>query len=446
MTGTAGKDSKKNKSMLATQIRISYLILILPNLVFMFYALYNLWQINERYNEMLNSVVVASEFSLDFKEDFDYETYLLIVGNVTPEDSRIPSLLADARSVVDGLKDVTDTADNRKRLQSSEKYLNNLEGYISGIIDNLGYDDRYDDNMLIWENDVQIVTSLLQETINQYIYYENRQIQSAQARARAFYLNIVKISVALLALILVAFVLVSFWGPIWITRPIEEQVTQEQKKLRKAEFELLQAQINPHFLYNTLDAIVWSAEAGNQKQVVKMVGSLSDFFRTSLNKGKEVVTVREELQHVRSYLEIQQIRYQDILSYEINVPEELYEFMIPKITIQPVVENALYHGIKNRRGGGRITVTGEIQDTDYVIRVRDDGIGMDEERLMEVRAGLTDQNPGSNKIYGLYNVNQRIRLGCGDEYGISIDSTYEEGTTVTIRLPGKKFSTEIVEK
>ena len=109
MTGTAGKDSKKNKSRLATQIRISYLILILPNLVFMFYALYNLWQINERYNEMLNSVVVASEFSLDFKEDFDYETYLLIVGNVTPEDSRIPSLLADARSVVDGLKDVTDT-------------------------------------------------------------------------------------------------------------------------------------------------------------------------------------------------------------------------------------------------------------------------------------------------------------------------------------------------
>jgi two-component system sensor histidine kinase YesM len=446
MSDTKLDRGKKNKSRLATQIRISYLILLLPNIVFMLFAFYNLWQINARYNAMLNSVVVASEFSLDFKDDFDYETYLLIVGNVSPREAQLFSLISDAREVVDGLKDYTYTADNRKRLESADKYLTNLEGYVGRIIDNLEYDDRYEENMLIWENDVQIVTSLLQETINEYIYYENRQIQQAQAENRQLYVDTAKISMGIFAFIVIAIGVVSIVGPLWITRPIEEQVTKEQKQLRKAEFELLQAQINPHFLYNTLDAIVWSAEAGNQKQVVKMVGSLSDFFRTSLNKGKEVVTVREELQHVRSYLEIQQIRYQDILSYEINVPEELYEFMIPKITIQPVVENALYHGIKNRRGGGRITVTGEIQDTDYVIRVRDDGIGMDEERLMEVRAGLTDQNPGSNKIYGLYNVNQRIRLGCGDEYGISIDSTYEEGTTVTIRLPGKKFSTEIVEK
>jgi two-component system sensor histidine kinase YesM len=229
-----------------------------------------------------------------------------------------------------------------------------------------------------------------------------------------------------------------------ITRPIEEQVTREPKQLRKAEFELLQAQINPHFLYNTLDAIVWSAEAGNEKQVVKMVGSLSDFFKSSLNKGKEIVTIREELQHVRSYLEIQQIRYQDILDYEIDVPEELYVNEIPKITIQPVVENALYHGIKEKRGGGRISVTGFEDGSDYCIKVSDNGKGMDEERLREVRAGLTDADPESKKIYGLYNVNERIRLDFGDEYGLTIDSTYEEGTTVTIRLPKK--STEIVKK
>ena len=136
---------------------------------------------------------------------------------------------------------------------------------------------------------------------------------------------------AIFCFILVAIIVVSIVGPLWITKPIEEQVTREQKQLRKAEFELLQAQINPHFLYNTLDTIVWSAEAGNQKQVVKMVGSLSDFFRSSLNKGKEIVTIRDELQHVRSYLEIQQIRYQDILTYEIDVPEELFDFQIPKI-------------------------------------------------------------------------------------------------------------------
>ncbi len=436
------ENKKKNKSVLAGQIRLSYLILLLPNIVFMVYAFYNINILSERYNNMLNSVTVASEFSLDFKNDFDYETYLLIVGNVTPEETSLPKLLSDAGAVVDSLKEITDTPDNQKRLESAEKYLNNLSRYIDNIIDNLSYGDRYDDNMLIWENDVQIVTALLQETINEYIYYENRQIQSAQAQNRQFYLDMIKLLAVLLVVIIVAIGAISIFGPMLITRPIEEQVTREQKQLRKAEFELLQAQINPHFLYNTLDAIVWSAEAGNQKQVVKMVGSLSDFFRTSLNKGKEIVTIREELQHVRSYLEIQQIRYQDILTYEIDVPEELFENEIPKITIQPVVENALYHGIKQKRGGGNITVTGYGQEQDYFIQVKDNGIGMDEERLAEVIAGLSNNDTESKKIYGLYNVNERIRLDYGDEYGLSITSSYGEGTTVTIRLPKK--STEIV--
>lgn len=441
---TASKEGRKrNKSRLATQIRISYLILLLPNIVFMVFAFYNLWKLSARYDDMLNSVVVASEFSLDFKNDFDYETYLLIVGNVAPEDSKIPELLADARGVVDSLKDVTDTSDNRKRLQSAEKYLNNLQGYIDNITENLNFDDRYEANMLIWENDVQIVTSLLQETINEYIYYENRQIQIAQAQNRQFYLNTIKVSMAIFGFIVVAIIVVSIVGPLWITRPIEEQVTREQKQLRKAEFELLQAQINPHFLYNTLDAIVWSAEAGNQKQVVKMVGSLSEFFRSSLNKGKELVRVREELSHARSYLEIQQIRYQDILSYEVDVPEELFEYEIPKITVQPIVENALYHGIKNRRGGGKITITGKEGENDYRLIVTDDGMGMDSERLSEITKGLADKAPEDAKIYGLYNVNERIRLFYGEEYGISIESEYDKGTTVTIRLPKK--STEIVE-
>lgn len=439
-----GKVKNTNKSRLASQIRLSYIVLLLPNLVFMIYAFYNLYLINVRYNDMLNSVVVASEFSLDFKEDFDYETYLLIVGNVMPEDSNIPSLLADARGVVNSLKLITDTPDNKKRLGSAEKYLNNLEGYIGNIVENLDYDNRYEDNMLIWENDVQIVTSLLQETINEYIYYENRQIQTAQEQNRQYYLDIIKLLTAILIITIISIGIISIVGPLIITRPIEEQVTREQKQLRKAEFDLLQAQINPHFLYNTLDAIVWSAEAGNEKQVVKMVGSLSEFFRSSLNKGKEIVTIREELSHVRSYLEIQQIRYQDILDYEIDVPEDLFVNEIPKITIQPVVENALYHGIKEKRGGGKITVTGSEDGNDYIITVTDNGIGMEPDRLKEVRDGLTDSSPDSKKIYGLYNVNQRIKLDFGDEYGLSIDSIYDEGTTVTIRLPKK--SNEIVKK
>ena len=214
-----------------------------------------------------------------------------------------------------------------------------------------------------------------------------------------------------------------------------EQVKKEQIRIRKAEFELLQAQINPHFLYNTLDTIIWLAESDEQKQVVHMVESLSDFFRTSLNQGKDIISIKEEIQHVRSYLEIQQMRYQDILEYEINVPEEFHQNMIPKITVQPLVENALYHGIKNKRGKGKITVRGYREGSFFILEVQDNGIGMQPERLEQVRNALVHKQFVESKVYGLYNVNERIRLNCGEEYGLRISSTYQEGTTVKIFLP-----------
>ena len=204
---------------------------------------------------------------------------------------------------------------------------------------------------------------------------------------------------------------------------------------REAEIRMLQSQINPHFLYNTLDAIVWLAEAGEQKKVVSMVGSLSDFFRISLNQGQDILDVKEELQHVRSYLEIQQMRYQDILQYEICVPEELNHCQIPKITLQPLVENALYHGIKNKRGKGMIRIEGELDGEDCILLITDNGKGMTPERLEQVRKGIRNRKVRETDIYGLYNVNERIRLNFGENYGIPITSTYGEGPCVTVRLP-----------
>ncbi|MCR4998296.1 MAG: sensor histidine kinase, partial [Lachnospiraceae bacterium] len=403
------RKSKRERPKLALQIRISYLFLLIPIVVFVVYIFYNLWQTNERYETMLNSVVKASEFSLDFKNDYDYETYLLFVGNKTPEDSRLSALLAEARRVVNELEQYTDSEENRKRLESAARYLDNLETYQERILANLQQQDRYEENKVIWENDVQIVTTLVQDTINEYIYYENRELQSAQEANRAHVLQIMRVSAAIFSGMVLLIIVFSIFVPISITQPIEEQVRAEQRQLRKAEFELLQAQINPHFLYNTLDAIVWSAEAGNQKQVIHMVGSLSDFFRTSLNRGKEIVTLREDLQHVRSYLEIQQIRYQDILNYDILVPEELFNYAVPKITLQPLVENALYHGIKNKRGGGTIVIRGREEKDVYYVEVSDNGIGMMEERWVEVKNGLRKKAPAESELYGLYNVNERIR-------------------------------------
>ena len=461
------------------KIRYSYLCLLVPFVLFLIFCFYNLWNNNRRYEDMVNSSVMASQFSLDFQKDFDYETYLLIVGNKTLEESSLHAMLEEADEIVAGLEELTESQENRKRLTSVKKYLNNLGTYIGRIEDNIREGNRYEDNIEIWENDVQIVTSLVGDTMSQYIYYEIRGIQESRQQYQDFFVNMIRFSVIAFALILMLCLFLSYYIPLSITRPIRrltqvtdqvakgdltvrsdvtgglearvlsdsmntmidkinellEQVKTEQVRLRKAEFELLQSQINPHFLYNTLDAIVWLAEAGEQKKVVSMVGSLSDFFRISLNQGQDILDVREELQHVRSYLEIQQMRYQDILQYEICVPEELYSSRIPKITLQPLVENALYHGIKNKRGKGMIRIDGEMEDSDCILRITDNGRGMTPERLGQVREGIRNRNACETEIYGLYNVNERIRLNFGEKYGITITSTYGEGTCVTVRLP-----------
>ena len=467
------------RSSLATKIRYSYLFLLVPLLIFLVFTFYNLWDMNHNYEDMVNSTVVASEFSLDFKKDFDYETYLLIVGNKTMEESKLDSMIEEAERIVAGLEEITEAETNIDRLDSVNNYLSNLRIYVDRLEENLQKESRYEDNMEIWENDVQIVTSLVGDTMSQYIYYEVKGIQQSRAAYQAFFVNMIRFSLLGMGIVLILVIILSYYIPRSITMPITrisrvtdqvakgnlsvraaaesgaearmlsdslnamidkinellDQVTTEQIRLRKAEFELLQAQINPHFLYNTLDTIVWLAEAGDQKRVVSMVGNLSDFFRTSLNQGKDIISIREELAHVRSYLEIQQVRYQDILRYEITVPEDLYEYKIPKITIQPLVENALYHGIKNKRGQGTITVSGKRNENGFVLYVRDNGIGMTQERLKEVRAGIQKLSYTGKEIYGLYNVNERIRLNFGETYGISIESTYGEGTCVSISLP-----------
>ena len=468
-----------NRSTLATKIRFSYLVLLVPIFSILFFSIYNLWSGNQRYEDMINSTLVASEFSLDFKKDFDYEIYLVIVGNKTLKESDVDPMLRHAKNVVKGLENITESQDNRDRLQDIRKYLDSLQVYVARIDENMAEGNLYEENMEIRENDVQIVTTLVRDEISQYTYYEIQGIQKSKDDYQKFYTWMLRFCLIALVGVVVAVGIMSYLIPLSITRPFKElsqvtdeiakgnlsvranvntgveatalsnsmntmidkinelleQVTTEQIRLRKAEFELLQAQINPHFLYNTLDAIIWLAEAGEQKRVVGMVRNLSDFFRTSLNQGKDINSIKEEMLHVKSYLEIQHVRYQDILSYDIEVPEALYIYSIPKITIQPLVENALYHGIKNKRGMGHISIRGEAGEKDFTITVTDDGIGIDETRLRQVQSGIQNKVLTGKDFYGLYNVCERIRLNFGEEYGIFIESVYGEGTSVRVILP-----------
>lgn len=214
---------------------------------------------------------------------------------------------------------------------------------------------------------------------------------------------------------------------------------KEQENLAKAELRTLQAQITPHFLYNTLDTIVWLAEMGKTQQVVDMVKALSDFFRIGLSKGQDWITLRDEVRHTESYLTIQQIRYRDILNFEIDIDDSILDSMILKLTLQPLVENALYHGIKGSRGGGKISVVGRKLDGRTIqLEVTDNGAGFTKERLAQILAELGDdaREPHQKESgFGLDNVNRRVRLYYGKEYSLAITSQRQKGTCVSLTIP-----------
>ena len=213
-----------------------------------------------------------------------------------------------------------------------------------------------------------------------------------------------------------------------------EQRRQEQTSLRNAELALLQSQINPHFLYNTLDTIIWLIETEHYADAENMITSLSSFFRTSLSRGRDIITLDEETQHVASYLAIQQFRYRDIMCYRLDVDPALSECAVPKLTLQPLVENALYHGIKLKRAPGAILVSGRrAGNGDVLLSVQDDGVGMPAPRLAALRAALAGN---AERIgFGLATVHERLQLLYGEGYGLTVESIPGTGTTVTARLP-----------
>ncbi|CAM4428784.1 two-component system sensor histidine kinase YesM [Paenibacillus endophyticus] len=210
-------------------------------------------------------------------------------------------------------------------------------------------------------------------------------------------------------------------------------ISAEQKKKREYELALMQAQIKPHFLYNTLDVIYTLSEMGRARDVQRTTKALADFYRVALSQGKDQIRLEEELRSVKDYLSIQRIRYSDVFNYEMDVEPGVLGSMIPKLTIQPLVENAIYHGLKNKATFGLLTITARREEQKVVLTVKDDGAGMTEERLHDLRASMSgaQQQVG----YGLSSVHERILLYFGEPYGIQIESESGLGTTVTAELP-----------
>ncbi len=213
---------------------------------------------------------------------------------------------------------------------------------------------------------------------------------------------------------------------------------KEQEQKRKSDLKALQAQINPHFLYNTLDSIIWMGEMGQCKEVVQMTSALSKLFRISISKGRELIPIRSELEHVRSYLIIQEMRYKDKFRYEMDVDPRILDLYTLKITLQPLVENAIYHGIKEAEHPCCLGISGWLEEDVVHLEVKDDGVGMDEKALSVIRERLKEGGgrPGrGGHGVGIHNVHERIRLYFGKDYGLSCHSSLSRGTVMLVRFP-----------
>ena len=216
------------------------------------------------------------------------------------------------------------------------------------------------------------------------------------------------------------------------TKDLIQTKEEDARLLRLSEIKILQSQINPHFLYNTLDALNWKAVKYKDEDMENLISSLCDFYRISLSDGNEFITIEHELHHVQSYINIQSIRFKNLFRYTIDCPDELMNYYSLKVILQPLVENAITHGLRPKGQGGLLNISIIEQGKDVVVYVNDNGVGMDESALSEVLSGLN--NIDLHK-YGLYNVNQRIRLTYGEGYGINIESEPGKGTCVKVVFP-----------
>ena len=456
-------EERMRKVLFSTMIPMACLMIIL---------LFIFWQYTGQYNKLSENLAVSSEFNLRFKDDLDLEMYYIAIGSKESSDLEdVLEQVEDAQEIMQKLRRNTYNNNGVKSLNSLDSYLENLRQRMLQLVEIKEYDKR----MEFMDSNIRIITGLIMQEMQNYIYNESMYLVQVEKSLT----HRVKLLISGMAVLLIATLGIlmrrSFRLTDGIIQPVNimldkvkkvgrgkfdmipieaeieeieeldeginkmarkisallENVRQEKEMQHLTELQLIQAQVNPHFLYNTLDTIVWLIEGGMTDDAVEMISSLSIFFRTSLSKGNDIIPLSEEERHTLSYLEIQQYRYRDILEFEINIPKELSGIPVPKLSIQPLAENALYHGIKNRRGKGKILIEGREEEDALVLTVSDNGQGMTPERLHEVQEAI---RTGERAGFGLAAVAERIALYHGPGYGMKIFSEEGKGTTVEIRL------------
>lgn len=488
-------NNKKNLSLNKRLISIAMTAFV-PMVLVLIYALASLSTATNAYSKITQSVTYANLIK-DFKERMDYSMYLAVIGKKDFE------ALGDGETTVNGIVTVNPYTyiDEMKKVCSDlskmatvdinknqsirlHNTLNSLEQNVETLELMINGSGSYDENMAYLDENIYMLTTMVQDGIQDYIRVETTNLydvsEKLERRNAQVYGVCILISAAaiIISLVLTLRALRSVTDPIRklcdLTQKVAEgdftvkskdsdideiamlaqsfndmtgeignlieDIKEKQKYLHLMETKLLQAQINPHFLYNTLDTIVWLAEDNQKEEIVTMVTALSEFFRTTLSRGLDFISVKEEELHIESYLKIQRFRYQDIMDYEIRIEPDILQYTIPKLLLQPLVENALYHGVKNKRGKSLIRISGKKEGNRLIFQVTDTGKGMSREVLERVRSNIQKEAVERNREgFGLANINQRIHHYYGEEYGLFIESREDEGTEATILIEAKKI-------
>lgn len=481
------------KMSLNIRIALIALSVILPMIGLVGYLLTINNSSVKRFDEISKSATYANQYVGSFQESVDYTVYYAVIRAVHVENINKDPFFRDMglenpyqyieemRQACDKMAELATVESNKTDPYRYKRSLDFLEKSIREIDENIGVSGKHDENLALIEKNIYSLTSIINNGLQSYVKAETENFAKVRDDIVRKGQNAIRISIITVIVTLSLSMLFSFLAVRSVTKPIKElsenaklvakgdfttrtaveskdeiavlthafndmtreigelveDIKVEQGNLRHTETKLLQAQINPHFLYNTLDTIVWLAEEKQTEEVVSMVTLLSNFFRTTLNKGKDYIPIEEEIIHVESYLKIQKFRYQDILDFEIQVEKEVRGETVPKLTLQPLVENALYHGIKNKRGKGKILVKGYRDGANIILQVIDNGQGMTAKKLEELTYDLRTKELSDRGGFGVKNVSQRIQYYYGKEYGVSYESTEGEGTVATILLPSK---------
>ena len=432
------------------------------------------------YRSALANVEEANAVSTTVQENVLEELWDLVFGLIQVTDYESGNELEKVRLSIEEIQANTTTAKESATLDVALRTLDTLDNYISEMEKNISNGRPFDENEAIMVQ-VDAVTVLLYDILQDFVRVEIELAgkTSDDMLVSLYYLMLFEL-IIILTIIFSAkknnrFLTQQIQEPLNDLIVLSEELSQghldyrakepevaelrvvtesmnamarnlhvlieenavKQFDLAQSELRVLQAQITPHFIYNTLDAILSLAEQGNSEQVKTMTYALSDFLRISLSKGQDWITIEKEIRHVEDYLTILQIRYGAMLTFAIDIPEEILQTEVLKMILQPLVENAVYHGTKHVRRAGKVTVAATVAEDTIRFLITDNGIGMENERLLEIQARLAqatvdDSGEGG---YGLYNVRKRLLLYYGNAASLQIDSTYRNGTTITVTVP-----------